>query len=255
VQLAFIPLTRANVLPALVEAEIGVGRLTDAAGHAAELVELSRTAGFAYYLAWGLVLQARLGRLEQDVDAAEALAHEALSTAVRIDAKARAVDALELLAGMAAGMDRPEEAVRLFGACAAIRDWTGYTRCISERDRDLASLRKAIATDVFEAAFGQGEGLSLDGAVAYARRGRGERKRPSTGWGSLPPAEEQVVDLVGQGLTNAEIGQRLFCSPRTVQAHLTHIFAKLGVTSRTGLAAEAASNPRRRPLDHRGGAR
>ena len=80
----------------------------------------------------------------------------------------------------------------------------------------------------------------LDGAVAYARGAEGERKRPSSGWASLTPTENQIVELVCQGLTNPEIGERLFCSPRTVQAHLAHVFAKLGISSRAELAAQAA---------------
>ena len=84
-----------------------------------------------------------------------------------------------------------------------------------------------------------GRALGLGDAVAYVRRGRGERKRPSTGWASLSPAENQVVRLVTVGLTNQEIGKRLLCSPRTVQAHLTHIFAKLGVESRLQASVHA----------------
>jgi DNA-binding CsgD family transcriptional regulator len=48
-----------------------------------------------------------------------------------------------------------------------------------------------------------------------------------------------VVGLVAEGLTNPQIGECLFVSRRTVQTHLGHVFAKLGIASRTQLAAEA----------------
>ena len=48
------------------------------------------------------------------------------------------------------------------------------------------------------------------------------------------------MDLVAEGLTNPQIGERLYVSPRTVQTHLAHIFAKLGVSTRAQLAAQAA---------------
>jgi DNA-binding CsgD family transcriptional regulator len=72
------------------------------------------------------------------------------------------------------------------------------------------------------------------------RRGRrGPRQRPQFGWDSLTPTEQRVVDLVVEGLSNPQVGERLFISRRTVQTHLAHVFAKLGVSSRTQLAAEA----------------
>jgi DNA-binding CsgD family transcriptional regulator len=81
--------------------------------------------------------------------------------------------------------------------------------------------------------------MDEDAAVAYAQRGRGQRKRPSTGCPSLTPAERQVVDLTIEGLTNKQISSKLFISAGTVRTHLQHVFAKLGVTTRTQLAAEA----------------
>jgi DNA-binding CsgD family transcriptional regulator len=72
------------------------------------------------------------------------------------------------------------------------------------------------------------------------RRGRrGPRKRPQLGWESLTPTERQVVDLVVEGLSNPQIGERLFVSPRTVQTHVAHVFTKLQVSSRAQLAAQA----------------
>jgi DNA-binding CsgD family transcriptional regulator len=72
------------------------------------------------------------------------------------------------------------------------------------------------------------------------RRGRRvTHRREQSGWQSLTPSERAVVDLVTEGLSNPQIGQRLYVSRRTVQTHLTHVFAKLHITSRTQLAAEA----------------
>ena len=68
----------------------------------------------------------------------------------------------------------------------------------------------------------------------------GERKRGSAGWDSLTPAEGDVVRLVCEGLADKDIATRLFISPRTVQAHLTHIYTKPGLTSRVHLVQEAA---------------
>ena len=73
------------------------------------------------------------------------------------------------------------------------------------------------------------------------RRGRHvTHRRAQSGWQSLTPGELAVVDLVAEGLSNPQIGQRLYVSRRTVQTHLGHVFAKLHVTSRAQLAAEAA---------------
>jgi DNA-binding CsgD family transcriptional regulator/tetratricopeptide (TPR) repeat protein len=81
---------------------------------------------------------------------------------------------------------------------------------------------------------------------ADIRRGRrGTRGRPQTGWESLTPTERSVADLVAEGLSNPQIGDRLYISRRTVQTHLAHTFAKLDLTSRAQLAALVAG--------HRGG--
>jgi DNA-binding NarL/FixJ family response regulator len=58
------------------------------------------------------------------------------------------------------------------------------------------------------------------------------------------------VDLVVEGLSNPQIGERLYVSPRTVQTHVAHVFTKLAISSRAQLAAEAA---RRRQARSPGG--
>jgi len=102
-----------------------------------------------------------------------------------------------------------------------------------------ARLRHELGDDVFDSAFAEGGEMTLDAALEYARRGRGNRRRPSTGWESLTPTELEVVKLVAEGLSNPQIAERMFISRKTVTTHLTHVFAKLGLPSRSALSAEA----------------
>ena len=82
------------------------------------------------------------------------------------------------------------------------------------------------------------------GAAIWAERARVELRRISgraATPGALTPAEERVAALVAEGKTNREVGVALFLSDRTVEGHLSRIFGKLGVRSRTELARVLAS--------------
>jgi DNA-binding CsgD family transcriptional regulator len=83
--------------------------------------------------------------------------------------------------------------------------------------------------------------MSLPDIATWVARGRGPRRRPATGWDSLTPAELSVVRAVAKGATNAEAAAQLFMSARTVSTHLSHVFAKLGVKTRSELAGIAAT--------------
>jgi predicted ATPase/class 3 adenylate cyclase/DNA-binding CsgD family transcriptional regulator len=184
-----------------------------------------------------------LARLDGQLEAADDLTHRALALSAGAGVLPDVVQDLVAVAGIAAAEESWEEAVRLFGAADALCrrfgcvlpswDQPGY-------EADLALARNSVKAETFEAVWAEGEALGVEEAVAYAQRGRGERKRPSAGWASLTPMERQVVDLLAQGLRNADIAERLFVAPSTVKTHLGHVFAKLGVTTRAELAALAA---------------
>jgi DNA-binding CsgD family transcriptional regulator/tetratricopeptide (TPR) repeat protein len=75
------------------------------------------------------------------------------------------------------------------------------------------------------------------------RRRRSAARRPATGWAALTPTEVKVAYLVGEGLSNPDIGKRLFLSRYTVQVHVSRILAKLRVRSRVEVAAKVARRP------------
>ena len=86
-------------------------------------------------------------------------------------------------------------------------------------------------------------------AVGVMPGRRTARRRPQTGWDSLTPAEHAVAGLVAEGLSNPQIGERLYVSRRTVQTHLAHVFVKLDLTSRAQLAAEVTWHQGNSPAD------
>jgi DNA-binding CsgD family transcriptional regulator len=188
-----------------------------------------------------LTIRAFVASAQGEPDQAERDAQDALANATRTQAYRCVPDALECLAHLATDGTNDEFAARLLGAAEAIRQRTRYARFPmykGDYDATVRDLRETLGQNDFDAAWAEGAGLSTEEAIAYAQRGRGERKRPTSGWGSLTPMENDVVRLVVEGLGNKDIGARLFISPRTVQTHLTHVYAKLGLTSRVQLVQE-----------------
>jgi len=184
----------------------------------------------------------QLARSQGDTRQAEDLHHEALLAQVRCGLRPGVAESLEALAALASDTESYVEATRVFGAAAALRQVIGLARWPAEQaahDEHLARLRSHLGDAGYAAVWAEGAALSLDQAVAYVSRARGERKRPSFGWASLTPTELDVVRLTATGLSNPEIGARLFIARGTVKTHLTHVFGKLGITSRAELAAEA----------------
>ncbi len=218
------------------------GNLETALRHTEEALEIARRIGSGLMQSQAERVLGRLALAAGEVIEAERYVHDALG---RLVAKGFALDipeCLDILAAIAAARDSFEEAARLLGAAAAARQRLGTVRFPPE-PQFWASLelitRAALGPEVYDAAFTAGTALTTDEAVAYVRRARGERKRPSHGWDSLTPTELEVTRHISAGLTNQQIGERMFISPGTVKVHLSHIFAKLGTPSRAHLAAEA----------------
>jgi predicted ATPase/DNA-binding CsgD family transcriptional regulator len=196
-----------------------------------------------FWSAMALAARAHLHLAAGRPGQAEADAYEALATAARVAARVTVPDTLECIAGIACAAGRHRDAARLLGAAAAARRGMCLVRFkVFDRGHEelVSELRNTLGPNDFESAWAEGAAMSTDDATAYALRGRGERRRPSCGWEALTPTELQVAGLVRDGLSNKDIGTRMFVSPRTVQSHLRHIYDKLDIRSRVQLAQAAS---------------
>jgi DNA-binding CsgD family transcriptional regulator len=218
-------------------------RPDDARAHLEACRALSTGPRLPHTLGRSLLGLAELAKEDEDLDEAWELAHHSLEVLDDYGDRVGAAAALEVIADLALALGEPERPLRLLAASQRFHTDTGIARFPVQTDRfDRARSTARAALDPTDATacWDAGGGLSLADAVAYARRGRGERQRPQIGWASLTPAERDVVGLVAQGCTNAEIGERLFMSVNTVKKHLTHVYAKLDVDGRADLAAQVA---------------
>ena len=218
-------------------------RHDDARAHLAAGRALSTDPRIPLPLGRSLLGLAVLVKRDGDLDEAWELAHESLEVLDDYGDPVGAAVALETIADLAAALDEPKRSLRLLAASQRFHTDTGLKRFPLDGDRFGRAHEAAQATmddTDATACWDAGGELTLADAIAYARRGRGERQRPQIGWASLTPAELDIVRLVAKGHTNAEIGQRLFISVNTVKKHLTHVYTKLDVGGRTDLAAEVA---------------
>jgi predicted ATPase/DNA-binding CsgD family transcriptional regulator len=186
--------------------------------------------------------EARVARADRDWSRSHGLACDGLEQAAGAGHRVWAIDMLELVAITVSDLGRPAEGARLLGAAESQREATGYRRWAQARNElapVLLATQTALGQQPFEQALSEGRGLTLEEAVAYARRGRGSHSRPGSGWESLTRTERRVVSLVCEHLSNAEIAGKLFVSTPTVKSHLTRVFAKLRVTDRHELAEMA----------------
>ena len=184
---------------------------------------------------------AAIDRSEQRVNDAETRLHRALETQARFGYRQYIADIFEELAGIELEHRRPRPGAVLLGAAATIRTGAGVTRRIGRQgqyESDLENAHDQLGDD-FTEPWTQGSLLTIEQAVEFARRGRGERRRPATGWDSLTTTEKKVAALVADGRSNPQIAAALIMGRATVKTHVSNILDKLGLENRTQIATES----------------
>jgi DNA-binding CsgD family transcriptional regulator/Tfp pilus assembly protein PilF len=154
------------------------------------------------------------------------------------------LECIEGIAGIAARRGHAEQAVRLLGTSAALRTVKAPAPWAAERratEQTLTIARRTLTNSAFTEAWAAGQALSLDQAMAEALSLTEETAvitRPQAPF-NLTRREQEVLGLMCQNLTDAEIAERLYLSPRTASNHVASILSKLGVANRREAVAFA----------------
>ena len=221
---------------ALAEALIQAGDFAEAERVCAAAVDRAREAGdllalpdLLYRMA---LLDLRAGR------AGDAAAHlrEALQLALRAGRWQPVY--LDACGHLCAATGRPAEAVTMWAAHAALITHVDWPVTVRLREEPLRAARQALGPARARAAEQRGAAMSRAAAAEYAlllTEDPGPRQPGTPGLGRLSARERELVTLVAQGRTNAQIADRLYISVHTVRSHLDRIRDKTGARRRADL--------------------
>jgi ATP/maltotriose-dependent transcriptional regulator MalT len=204
-----------TALDHLVDAYVAVGNLDGAEASAARLADTANASSSEY-----LVALARRARARVAVARGE----------TRV-----AVTELETALGVWSTLDLPFEAART-------RFDLGRLLAKSEPDAAVNHARRALAT--FERL---GAAADADRVAAYLRSLGVVARTGAKGVGLLTNREQEVLRLLGGGLSNPEIAERLHISRKTASHHVSNILSKLGLRNRAEAAAHAAATAQKQP--------
>ncbi|KQV67628.1 hypothetical protein ASC64_10355 [Nocardioides sp. Root122] len=206
------------------------GETRQAAGLAADVVALADSARLGRD---GVEARLLLGRALVelgDLDQATTTYLTALDHCRTMRLPLRAADVLDGLAGVARARDLPE-ARALAAAAFALRTPRMAVRWGYSADYDVKPSGTAPAEWL------DGADLSAESVPLITAVFNRPATAPPSALDALTAAERQVAERVAHGLTSRAIAEELFVSPRTVDAHLTHIYRKLDINTRARLAA------------------
>jgi ATP/maltotriose-dependent transcriptional regulator MalT len=223
------------------------GNASTARRLAEESVALSSETEFPFGTAWFLADLARVEARQGDHAAAHAHYEHGLAIASKIGGKLLIPIFLEGLANLLATQGEPARAARLWGAAEGLRESMGVPIWPVERaayERTVERVRAQLGEQAFAAAWNEGRMTSPEQVLVAQGRETIKTlpadqlptslmKSSPTSPNGLTAREVEVLCLVAQGLTDAQVAVQLVISPRTVNTHLKSIYGKIGVSSRS----------------------
>jgi DNA-binding CsgD family transcriptional regulator len=162
---------------------------------------------------------------------------EGLKLSQRLNMMRLLASNLNVSAALAGAQGQAERSARLWGAAESLRESIGIVFSPFERsyyEPYINAAHAQLGESSWDAARAEGRSMTPDQAVEYAlERQPDEEPAPKPSYPEgLSAREVEVLRLAAQGMTNAQIAQRLFVSPRTVNWHLGSVYRKLGSSSR-----------------------
>jgi predicted ATPase/DNA-binding CsgD family transcriptional regulator len=233
---------QAQALSGLIDGDLAAVRPAAVAG-----VRLSREAGDLYSLEMMLLNQGLAALISGDLRESGLQLTEGLRIARQLDDRVALCHMLGALGCLAARTREPRLAAQLFGATENLRAEAGAAISAGLAPalaQATTSVTATLGPSGFEAEFKAGQRLSRDDAARLALREDAPPAVTAFDHGSpgvLREREADVARLVADGLTNKEVGARLFISERTVESHVRAIMNKLGFSSRAQIAAWMAA--------------
>jgi predicted ATPase/DNA-binding CsgD family transcriptional regulator len=216
---------------------------------ASEGVRLSRDVGDLYSLEMMLLNRGGTALFAGDLQQAKGFYAEALKIAQRIDDRVAQYALLDGLGSVAAGSGHARLAGQLIGAAETVRTQAGASLIpilapfLAQAEESAIA---ALGASKFEAEVNAGKRLNRDDAIRLALGEPAQVAKTATANGNvgalLGKREADVARLVADGLSNKQIGARLFISERTVDSHVRSILNKLGFNSRAQIAGWMASS-------------
>ncbi|HKV01580.1 MAG TPA: LuxR C-terminal-related transcriptional regulator, partial [Ktedonobacteraceae bacterium] len=217
------------------------GDLVTARSLAEKSVAVYREIGHRHGTANSLGLLGKVTALEGDYAAARTLYEQSLAISSELGEKWVAAVFLVALGQVVAAQRQLAWAAQLWGASEALRDASGTPIPLSQLadyERSVSAARVHLGERAFAAAWAQGRSMTPLQALAA----QGQKPTPTPATRVTPPStypdgltarEVEVLRLVARGLTDAQVAEELVLSPRTVHAHLSSIYNKLDITSRS----------------------